>query len=813
MNLLQSVEIGIKNGLSSSEVEKRIEEGKSNINESLTTRPLSQIFKSNIVTLFNFVNIVLAVLVAMTGQWKNMLFMGVIIINICIGIIQEIRSKRITDSLAILTSSHTKVMRDSTLQEIAIEEIVIDDIIKLSRGEQIPADCIVVDGNCQVNESLLTGESDLITKKVGDNLMSGSFINSGVVFAKVIHVGKDNYASKITAEAKKNKALNSEIMRSLNAIIKYVSIILFPIGALLFSKSFFHDKIDFSSSVLSTVSALVGMIPEGLILLTSTVLAVAVVRLSKSNVLVQQLYCIETLARVDTICLDKTGTITTGNMLLKDIVALDNNDQDNVNTILKSLVASDPDKNETALAIERYYADKPSIKTLSATEIVPFMSETKWSGASFLNSGSYVLGATQFVLKKNSEVFENLKCQLEELSRECRVLLVAKVGSLIANDKDNSIVEIGGEIEPIAFVCIADEIRASSKDTFAYFTSQGVELKVISGDDPVTVSSIAKKVGIPNAEKFIDATKLDTKEKIADAIEKYSVFGRVKPEQKKEFVLALQKNNKCVAMTGDGVNDVMALKASDCSVAMASGSDAARNVSHLVLVDNDFAHMPEVVAEGRRSINNLQRSGSLFLVKTIMSLTLGLFFVFLPWQYPFTPIQMTLFSGICIGLPSFVLALEPNHDIVRGHFLVNCITRSIPGGLCASLSILAINIIGYESLALNYNQVATLCLTALCFLGIMLIIRLSIPYTKLRLILTLIVIFGICAGILLMPKLFDIAHYTLEMSLTIAIVCCINLFAYNLLYNALQNWQEKSIENEANGQKTDLLTRIFKKYF
>lgn len=798
-------------GLSKADVDARIVSGQLNIDESVNTRSLTQIFKSNILTLFNFVNVVLALCVVFTGQYKNMLFMAVIVVNVCIGIIQEIRSKRTTDKLKIVAASHVDAMRDGEVQTITINEIVIDDIIKLGRGSQIPADSIVVSGECLVNESLLTGESDLIQKKEGSELMSGSFINSGTIWAKVVHVGADNYAAKITAAAKENKAVNSEIMKSLNAIIKYVSILLFPVGIILFAKYMVFDGLSYNSAILSCVSALVGMIPEGLILLTSTVLAVAVVRLAKKNVLVQQLYCIETLARVDTLCLDKTGTITTGNMEVNVIECLDGADPTEVDVALKSIVEADDDKNDTSRAIHVHYQQRSDVKTESAQIYAPFMSETKWSGATLTSGKSFVMGASQFVLKGHDDVLDTIKDRQAELAKDSRVLLLCKVDNLNKTEKSD-IFEICGTPKPLAFVSIRDEIRKSAAQTIKYFSEQGVDLKVISGDDPITVSGIANKVGIQSADKYCDASKLETDKEIEDAINTYSVFGRVKPEQKCAFVEALQKKNHIVAMTGDGVNDVLALKKSDCSVAMSAGADAARNVAHLVLVDNDFAHMPEVVAEGRRSINNLQRSGSLFLVKTIMSLFLGLLFVFLPWQYPFTPIQMTLFSCCCIGIPSFVLALEPNKERVRGHFLSNCIMKSIPGGVLAVITILCMNIIGYGLFNLEYREVATVCLLSLCFLGWLLIIRLSIPYTPIRAVLTAFIVLAVVGGVVLFPRLFDIATLNQSMIALLIGSYIVNFCVYNVMFNKIVAWQMAAIEKEQTGQE-DKITKFFRKFF
>ena len=606
-------------GLSSAEVEDRVAAGKVNADAGIKTRSIKRICYENIFTLFNAVNVILAIIVAFTGSYKNMLFMGVIICNTAIGIIQEIRSKKTTDKLSIVAKAKVKALRDGKMVEINSDDIVEDDIIELGRGDQVPADCIVVDGTCDCNESLLTGESDLIAKAKDDKLMSGSFINSGKVFAKVTHVGAASYANKITAEAKVHKMVNSQIMETMNGLIKVVSIIIFPLGAILFSKAYFINGIDLIQAILTTVSAMIGMIPEGLILLTSTVLAVAVVRLSKHKVLVQQLYCIETLARVDVFCADKTGTITSGAMLVDNVVPISSSASKELNCAIFNININDEDKNETALAIEKYFKDKKTDK-LTLKKVIPFSSDKKYSGCIF-SEGAYVQGATQFILSGSEE---SIAKKAEELSKDSRVLLVAKVGGF--DDKGN----ITGKVEPLGFICIKDEIRETAPATIKYFQDEGVTVKVISGDDPRTVSGIANTVGVKDADKYVDATTLKTNEDIEEAVQKYAVFGRVKPEQKKAFVVALQKFGHTVAMTGDGVNDVLSLKQADCSIAMASGSAAARNVAHLVLLENDFATMTNVVAEGRRSINNLQRSASLFLVKTLLSMALATIFLFMP---------------------------------------------------------------------------------------------------------------------------------------------------------------------------------------
>lgn len=781
-------------GLTSEEVRAAQAAGKVNADAMVKTRSYGSIFRSNICTLFNLINVILAVFVFLTGSYKNMLFMLVIIINTIIGIVQEVRSKITTDRLSIVVAANVEVMRDGKIQKIPIDELVLGDVMRLGRGNQIPTDSVVLKGECKTDESLLTGESRLIPKHAGDQLYSGSFINAGAVWARVEKVGADNYAAQITNEAKQKKAINSEIMTSLNKIIKYVSIFMFPVGLLLFANEYLLHHVELDPAILSTVSAMVGMIPEGLILLASTVMAVAVVRLARHQVLVQQLYCIETLARVDVLCLDKTGTITTGGMEVSGLVPLSTADSEpkeqELSKIVASLVASDEDPNDTARAIQEYFglakegkqkAEQaiPPTDLLKPTRVIPFSSDTKWSGAAFANGEAYVMGAAQFVLEKNANALAQIKDALDTYAADARVLLVARVEGFDANGA------IEGDAIPLGFVCLHDQIRSTAAQTIAYFKEQGVKLKVISGDDPHTVSGIAQKVGIEGADRFLDATTLKTDQDIASAIKNYNVFGRVRPEQKKAFVLALQAEGHTVAMTGDGVNDVLALKASDCSVAMASGSDAARNVAQLVLVDNDFASMPAVVAEGRRSINNLQRSASLFLVKTLLSITAAFLFIFLPWQYPFVPIQLTLISAFTIGLPSFVLALEPNKDLVRGHFLPNAVVHSIPGAVCAVVSIVVLTIVGNEAIGLDYRQVSTLCVMVVGLLGIMLVIRLSIPFTPLRWGLLVVVIGGLLIGVVGFGWLFDIAPFTPEMWQSFGIAALVNIVAFNYLYNVL----------------------------
>ena len=773
-------------GLTSEEVLARIAEGKVNVNTDLKTKSVRQLVIENTCTLFNLINVALAVLVIATGAFKNLTFLGIVFLNTAIGIIQSLRSKRMVDKLTLLAAKRAVAVRDGVEVELELDQIVLDDLIKLGRGDQIPADAVVVSGEAQANESLLTGESNLIRKQPGSELMSGSFIDSGHVLARVVHVGADSYVARINNEAKYVKKVNSEIMGALNAIVRFASVIMLPLGVALFlssahegylswSRGAAEAPIDFipwllfghaawsdvSKWILSTVGALLGMIPQGLVLLTSSVLAIATIRLARKRVLAQQLYCIETLARVDVLCLDKTGTITSGRMEVAgtyvadgdgSAVPADTASADLARELDLALAgiarATSEDANETCLALLARYDGLAGVRP--AARVVPFSSAKKWSGAVLAGDGredALVMGAAQFVLSE--EDFRLYERSVNELAGMCRVLVVARVDGF-TDDGD-----MIGRARPIGFVTIRDEIRSSAEDTIGYFRDQGVELNVISGDDPRTVSTIARSVGIPGAEAYVDATTLDTPGKLDAAVDRYHVFGRVTPQQKRDLVVALKRRGHTVAMTGDGVNDVLALKEADCSVAMAAGSDAARNVAEIVLIDNDFAAMPAVVAEGRRSINNLQRSAALFLSKTLFSMGLAALCIAFP-PYPFEPITMTLINFFCIGFPSFVLALEQNRARVEGSFLANVLKRALPASL-AVIAACAASMAASSLLGLPSDVLSTLCLGVTCAVGVSLIWEISRPFTPLRIAVLVFVICGIVLQILLLPGFFSIA--------------------------------------------------------
>ena len=702
----------------------------------------------------NFLNLFLGIIVFMAGAFKNMIFLSVVIINTAISTIQEIHSKKVVDRLSVLASSKAHVIRDGKRQEISINEIVIDDVLEFKTGSQIATDSIILNGTVQVNESFLTGEPDSIEKKEGDVLLSGSYIVSGNCAAKVIHVGEENYTAKISKDAKYVKKVNSEIMTSLNKIINFLTSAIIPIGIALFIVQLNVENLSLQSAVTKTVAAIIGMIPEGLVLLTSTVLAVSVVRLSKSKVLVQELYCIETLARVDTLCLDKTGTLTEGIMEVKDYIPINDSDT-NMKNILSNIAKFSEDENSTINAIKDYFKDVTN-------EFVPvkkyaFSSKNKWSAITFENQGSYIIGAPEFILKNNFKKYENT---INKYTKDYRVLVLAHTQSKI--EKEN----LPLDTDIIGLLLITDKIRKEAKDTLEYFYKQDVNIKIISGDNPITVSKIAKQVGVKNYDKYIDMSKITDKDSILDIATNYTVFGRVTPTQKKELVLALKSKGKTVAMTGDGVNDVLALKAADCSIAMQNGSDATKNVAQLVLLDSNFASMPKVVAEGRRTINNIQRSASLFLVKTIYSTILALMFLFMGEAYPFVPIQLTLISTVTIGIPSFILALEPNNARIRGNFLRNVISKSLPTGITVALNILIISILNKCNIISNEHY-SSLCVIATSICGLILLFTLTksrknedtiFPFSMFRMLIALSMSALLIFGVTYLGNFFNIAY-------------------------------------------------------
>ena len=698
-------------GLTDEQVNARIAEGKVNADENPNTRTYKQIVRENTLTFFNFLNLVLLVLVLLVGSYKNAFFVCIIIINTLIGIAQEIRAKKTIDKLAILTARKSVVIREGQKWTVPTEELVLDDVVCLKTGDQVPADARILEGSLEVNESLLTGESDNLPKNEGDELFSGSFVTSGEACCQIIHVGKDNYAAQITSEAKEFKRHNSELKNSLNAILKVISIIIVPLGALLFYKQYYIVGDTFRDSVVSMVAGVLGMIPEGLVLLTSVALTLGALVLANKKTLVQELYCIETLARVDTLCLDKTGTITEGTMCVERVepyvstgrvetsvtesesaespeaeeqvqVAADPAFGDDINTVMGNMMYVLKDQNATIDALRKRF---PAKQDMTLEHVIPFSSDRKYSGAVFEEKGTYLMGAAQFLFPEdNEELTEKCQAYAEE---GLRVLVLAH------SSQNAEGTELPEGLEPLALMLLTDVIREEAPDTLAFFDSQEVDLKVISGDDPVTVAAIARRAGLKNADSYVDATTLTTEEELQDAVAQYSVFGRVTPQQKKAMVQALQSQGHTVAMTGDGVNDVLALKEADCSIAMAQGSDAAKNIANVVLLDSNFASMPHIVNQGRRVVNNIRTAASMFLIKTMFSVMLSLLTIFFGNAYPFEPIQMSLISACAVGIPTFLLAQENNYEKIDHTFLRHVFINAFPAAITITFCVFAVMLV------------------------------------------------------------------------------------------------------------------------
>lgn len=705
-----------QSGLSAEQVKRRFAQGENNYKVESSTLSVSEIVRSNVCTYFNLVFAVIAVLLAIVGAWSDMLFLPIIVANTCIGIIQEVHSKKVLDKLSILNAPHAVVIRDGKRQEIPADQLVLDDIVEFSAGSQIPADAKVVSGELQVNESLITGEPDEIEKREGDSLLSGSFVVSGKACARLEKVGKDSYISKLTLQATKSKkGEQSEMIRSLNYLIMVMGIIIIPIGIALFVQSFIYNEGTFHDSITGMVAAIIGMIPEGLYLLTSVALAVSSVRLAQKKVLIHDMKCIETLARVNVLCVDKTGTITEPGMHVYDFSVLDGADQLEISQLLADFVAAQEKDNATMEALKAHFSNGSGMR---AREVYSFSSETKYSGAVMNDGKSYVIGAPEFVLRGQFAQYQEQIATYS--SKGYRVLVFAQYEGTLDRKP------LTEPVLPLCFVMLANPIRKGAKETFTYFAENDVDIKVISGDNPLTVSVIAAEAGIVGAERFVDASTLKEKEDYYRAVEEYTVFGRVTPSQKRMLVQALKEHKKTVAMTGDGVNDVLALKDADCSVAMASGSEAASNVAQLVLLDSDFSRMPSVVAEGRRVVNNIERTAALYIVKNIFSMLLAIFSVILMLDYPLEPSQVSLISMFTIGIPSFVLALEPNKELIRGHFLTNVLVRALPAGLTDFIVVSGL-VIFCREFQVDLDCLSTSCTILVAIVGFMILHRIARP--------------------------------------------------------------------------------------
>ena len=727
-------------GLTDEQVAERVRAGQVNANADVKTKSVWQILCEHTFTLFNAVNVAMAALVVSTGSYKNVAFMVVVASNLVIGVFQEIRAKRKVDRLSILTAKDVCVLRAGEKRHVPVSEVVRDDVVLLAHGDQVPADGVVLEGSPRMDESLLTGESNAIEKSVGDEVLSGSFVDSGAFAYRVTRVGRDAYAAQINAEAKYVKRVHSEILSTLSAIIRLGTIALVPLGAGLFARIILMGRYGYNDAVLQTVAAVVGMIPQGLVLLTSSVFAIATTRLASRSVLVQQSYCVETLARVDVLCLDKTGTITTGAMEVAEVRG------DAAQAAVTIAAANEADANETARAILEFGRER-GVDALAVTR---------------------------------ARSFPGLM----------RVLVVARVDGFA---QDGSAV---GTPRVIGFLGIRDQIRPTAARTMGYFREQGVDIRVISGDDPRTASNIAAAVGVPGAEKCVDASTLETDADVAAAVAECRVFGRVTPRMKRRLVRTLREAGHVVAMTGDGVNDVLALKDADCSVAMASGSAAARNVAEIVLADNDFAHLPEVVAEGRRSINNLQRSASLFLMKTVYSAVLALVCIALP-PYPFIPVQMSLVSTAIIGTPSFLLALEPNHERVRGSFVSNVLRRSLPASIAITVMLFSTMVIA-RVFGWDMGMLSTTCMIEMFAVGLALVWRISRPLNALRVAVLVMVVALAIIGCTVFGSFFSVTPPTLISGAVAAVSSALGIFLFLRAY-------DRAASDEGN---TGLVSRV-----
>lgn len=775
------------NGLTAAEVNARIEAGKINIADDSSDRTTGKIIRDNLLTYFNLIFLVITVLLCIAGAFRDLTFLPIIIGNILIGIVQELRAKKTLDKMKILNAGHAVVIRDGKRQRVTAEELVIDDLVWLSSGDAICADSVVVSGEITVNESMLTGEADGIVKKENEELLSGSFVVSGEGYARLTRVGNDSYISKLTNEAKAlKKGEESEMIRSINMFVKVIGIIIIPMSVILFVQAFVFRNASFRTSITSMVASIIGLIPEGLYLLTTLALAVSMMKLARDKVLLHDMKSIESLARVDVLCVDKTGTITKPEMTVTEIVSCD----DSMNEVFTDYVMSSIDNNATAVALKKYLNDNNVMKgKRTASKVYPFNSTVKY-GAMAFNGDYYVLGAPEFIIKTG---FNNLKDDISQYTTKgYRVIVLAKAENLTRDGV------IDGEILPLGFVVLANEIRDNAVETFTYFKEQGVAIKVISGDNPATVSEVARQAGIENAEKYVDASTLTDNMMISEAIAKYTVFGRVTPKQKQQFVKALKMQGHTVAMTGDGVNDILALKDADCSVAMASGSEATAQAAQIVLLDSDFSRMPEIVLEGRRVVNNVQRSASLFLVKNIFSLLLTIFSTVLMISYPLMPSQVSLISMFTIGIPGFLLALEPNKSRIKGHFLGNVLLKALPAGLTDFFAVSALVICGHV-FNIPSTDIATASTLLIAVVGFMIMIKISHPFNKFKYGILALNIFGLIFCGLFLDNLFAMS----DMSNICILLTIVFGFAAESMFRYITNFVE-FIQNRMRKKKNAL---------
>jgi len=757
-------------GLTTPEIEKRIEQNLVNVSSVKTSKSIGSILFKNIFTFFNIICCVVALALISVGAYSDLMFMVIVVLNTTIGIVQEIKAKKTMDKLSLTNSNFTKVIRDGEEQEIYKTEVVLDDILTLKPGMQIACDSIVVDGQVEVNESLLTGESQPIKKKKGDDLLGGSFISSGTCRAKVNKIGNENYIDQLSEKAKSFKQSKSELLTSLRNLIKIITVFMIPVAIFMIYnnyKSFANDPTATGSMsyfvITKTAGCIIAMIPAGMFLLTSVALAVSVIRLAKKKTLVQELYCIEMLARTNVLCLDKTGTLTNGSMSVKDVVLLGKKTDKDVDKIVASMVAAFHDANHTALALKSYFG-KPCY---AAEKSIPFSSERKFMGCKFKSVGAYKLGAYEYVMNKPTS---DIKNQSENFALNgYRVLLLAECDAQFSGDN----------CKPVALILLQDNIRKDAPKTIQWFKENDVDIKIISGDNPITVSEVARRCGVDNHEKYISLQGLSNTE-VMEAANKYTIFGRVSPEQKAILVKTLKSQGKTVAMTGDGVNDILALKEADCSIAIAAGSDAARSVSQLVLLDSNFSSMPSVVAEGRRVVNNIQKSSSLFLMKTIFAIFISIFVLVMRKPYPFSPIQFILLELFVIGLPSFFLALQPNTNRIKGKFLSNVAKNTLPAGLCLVGSVITMYVYQIFS-GISTDVLVTMSSIVVIVTGFIALFSMCKPFNWFKSIM-FVVCCGICiACVVLLYDLFKYVTISYVDKLFLIIVCFASATAYNVL--------------------------------
>lgn len=743
------------------------------------------IVAENLFTFFNLVFVILAVALALAGSSvKNMTFLVVVVCNLCIGCYQEIRAKRAVDRLTLVAAQKIRTIREGKTEVIPSDLLVRDDIVEFVVGDQICADGTVLTGTLQVNEALITGEEDAVVKMPGDALLSGSFVISGKARVRLTGVGEDAFVAKLAQAAKEDPhAAKSEMMRSLDKLIRWVGIALIPVGLLLFYQEFWVLQQSLTDSAEATVAALVGMIPEGLYLLTSVAMAASSLKLTKNKVLVKDLNCIEALARVDVLCVDKTGTITEPGMEVEQVVPLTEDSHDRMEDILAAIYTGVEPENDTARAMAEMFAGETN---WVCEKRIPFTSDKKWSAAVFRGQGAFVVGAPEFVM---GDRYVQLQETVEEWSkRGSRVLLIAAHAGELSDYLEP------GKLRPLALVILSNRIRATAPQTFAYFKEQGVAIKVISGDNPLTVSRVALRSGIDGAENYVDATTLDTDEAIREAAVRCTVFGRVTPDQKKRLLSALKAAGHTVAMTGDGVNDVLALKEADCSVAMASGAQAASQVAQLVLLESDFAAMPAIVGEGRRVINNIQRAASLFLVKNILSLGLALACLVAGFAYPFVPLHLTLISALTIGIPSFFLAMEPNYERVSGRFLPTVLRWALPGGLTDLIAVFTVQLI-MMNLSFTPAQISTACAAVLATVGMLVLRQTCKPFDLFRHILWWVMAGALVFCFTVLGGFFDLTHGSLTDTLFLIGMMAMATAMYFAIFKGME-WLPKYVSQK-----------------